>query len=169
MNKLILISLTSLLSFSTPTYSEEDKNPFDVSEAQFNAGIGFESFIGDYVNDRDGRLAGTIASIPGSNQLLSMYQGMERYAEEMTDWYDYMEYMQELEEATRLNADRTDNYAYELLSNTRIYLDTTGDGVLNKRYRHEDIISGSDWDNNGIIDVFDHPGYSHYQGQLSIR
>lgn len=168
MNKLILTSLSALLVFSASSFAEEEKGPFDVTEAQFKAGITFESFIGDYVNDRDGRLAGTIASIPGTSQLLSMYQGMTRYAEEMTDWYDYMEYMQELEEANRLNSDRTDNYAYELLKNTRIYVDTTGDGVLNKRYRHEDIISGSDWDNNGIIDVFDHPGYSHYRGQISF-
>lgn len=169
MNKIILTSLSALLVFSVSSFAEEDVNPFDVTEAEFNSGISFESFIGDYVNDRDGRLIGTIASIPGTSQMLSMYQGMTRYAEEMTDWYDYMEYMQELEEADRLNADRTDNYAYELLSNSRIYVDTTGDGVVNKRYRHEDIISGSDWNNNGIIDVFDHPGYSHYRGQLSIR
>ena len=59
---------------------------------------------------------------------------------------------------------RSGKYAYERLSNTRISLDKTGNDMLNNRYRHDDIISCNDWDNNGLIDVFDHPRYAYCLG-----
>ncbi len=165
MNKKVLLALCPLLALSLPTFAGSGDNPFDVSQATYNSGLHLQSFTNDIIKTADGRMAAVISSIPGNSQLLSMFTGMARFAEENDDWFEAMEYQATVGEAIDNNADRTDNVAWAVIRYSEITVvvpEKDGVAGYSKKYRHEDLISGSDWDNNGKIDVIE--DWGRYRG-----
>ena len=108
----------------------EFNNPFDCRTAKFCFG----------------------SEVAMSGNALSLIQGMERYAEEYSDWADAMEWLQDYQYVEGINADRTNNLAYAIIArHSRVRIQLEGE-VTTRTYREGDIISGSDWNNNGKID-----------------
>jgi hypothetical protein len=128
----------------TKTNNCKGRGPFDVSFGEY-------TFV---KHERD--WSDTYSSINSTAYIGGMayafMQGMERYAEEMEEWYEYMEYQNELAYARQKNANRSDNVAYAVIDAQEFYYDRL-DGSSSHWYRRGDMISGSDWDNDGYIDV----------------
>lgn len=161
-----LTFLCPLLALSMPALSNDvHDGPFDVTQAQYNSGFSHQSFTNEYNGFSSSRLRAVVSNVPGSSQILAMLDGMSRYAEEMSDWEEYVEYGNDVEYYKVKNADLTDNRAYAVLLHTEITVIKDNKPYT---YRHGDDISGSDWDNNGQIDVLE--GFGTFDdGELRIR
>lgn len=144
-------AIASLNAFAT--------EPFDITQWEFDQGIKYQSSIEPPYDTID-----VYAGV--SQHFITMLQGMERYAEEMSDWSDAVELQQDYLYVKSLNADLTDNTAYAILVGSTFKIDTNGDGTANKRYRPGDYFSGSDWDNDGKIDILEHQGYFTYNDSI---
>lgn len=131
--------------FLSSTFVAADTSPFDVTYAQYISGITHQDGLSNPYGSIDSK-----AYI--SSNLYAYMQSMERYAEEMEEGVLAMEYYEGLGRATELNADLTDYRAYAVIG----YFDldfSTQEGFYDVFY-HGDVISGSDWNNDGYIDLF---------------
>lgn len=167
-----LIILTLLLTSNALASEEECSgrfinnrcltiSPFDVSFSKYN-----EGFSSDALYDGQGNYLGiNIKSFMTSNTYAFM-QGMERYAEEMTEWYDVIERQMDEEYVLQKNSILNDNYAYAIVDGIQFNINNTSTGKQ-RYYFDGDIVSGNDWDNNGLIDMLEDTLFiSHTNGYI---
>lgn len=115
--------------------------PFDVSRSTYDLGLDFNT---------SPFTSGFDFGVHVSDNFYQFMQGMERYAEEMEEWINFIEFREDEERAEQLNSDLTDNTAYAIIYEAEIAVEY--DGKV-RWYQHGDIISGTDWNNDGKIDV----------------
>ncbi len=124
---------------------------FTVTNDSFDAGL-------DYLpsdvpsHDLDFERIDVYAGV--SSNVLSMIEMSKNYAREMNDWYEAAAWNQDRLIVVDANEDRADYMAYAILSHSKIKIDSNGDGIF-ATFRHGQIISGNDWDNNGMIDLLE--------------
>lgn len=118
---------------------------FDITEAEYDAGL--------TTNNGSAIESLNMFSYPGNTYYSMM--GYDRYVAEMDDEFERWEWRQDLEYVRELNIDLSDNRAHALVTEVKFKIDTNQDGVIDEWYRHGDIIHGSDWDNNGLIDCLE--------------
>ena len=166
---IVLSALSSLSLFSASTSSIfadpidwcdegsnapncREKGPFDVTQSDYNLGI-------DVSNDFDeGRFNFSVESYVSTN-LWAHIRGWTNLAQEMTDWEYHRELQQVFDYAEFKNLDSTDYIAYALVHDVK--LKVTIDGTV-YNINDTDLISGTDWDNNGKIDSLEAlPGIKH--------
>lgn len=145
-NTLLIASVYSSLAIGH-TVTVKNNQPiydgaFDVSNEDFTSGI-----FGDDTGN------GTIAIWTYNGNMLDTLSGMSRYSDELERGADLLEASEAEDVACPLNSDRTDNKAYLVVVESKIKSHNNSSGKT--WYGNADIISGSDWNNNGKIDIFE--------------
>lgn len=147
-----------LLSISSLEVSASISQTCNISNAEFDLGI----------------LSAPYSSQPDSwynpyYYLPFVVSGLTAFAAENEAWADYIEYWEDVDRAESLNQNLTDDKAYAFVYQVAFNMDEDGDGQVNIAYRDGDIIKGSDWNNNGLIDCFEnHPVLTHTNSEISI-
>lgn len=126
--------------------------PFDVTENEYNLGISYSNNFYDHRYDFS-------ADMYISDAIFAHIKGVESYSEEMDDWEFFRELQENYDYAEQLNLNTTDNVAYAVVWEIDFKIEVDG---RSHRFYSGQMISGSDWDNNGKLDVLEgHPGISH--------
>ena len=129
-------------------------SPFDVTNDEFELDLSYvPRDMADWPCEISGMCGNLGVESFASSHVLQFMKGMERYAEEMDAWYSATEWYQDMLYTQSKNADLTDNIAYAILDrDSKIKIDLNFSGNKSS-YRPGQIISGSDWDNDGQIDM----------------
>ena len=138
--------------------------PFDVSFYEYNQGIESVLTYDDHGNFRGVEVRSLIL---GSSY--AFIDGLQRYAEEMTEWYEHLERQDDEDYVDIQNLVTNDEYAFAMVYGVAFAIDADNDGTPDEWFQDGDIISGSDWDNNGLIDVFENDPLLRHTSVGSVR
>lgn len=129
------------LTISLPVLS----SAFVITNTEFQGGV-----------SAAGNGAGSAYVFTGAGDARFHMDGYSAYIDELIEYYELVEYREEVAYVnSTLNNSLTDNMAYAVMYRFAMEIDTNDDGQTDEMYLPWDTISGSDWDNNGLIDVLE--------------
>jgi hypothetical protein len=158
MKKLNCRILSTIFSLSISTFAVATPDSCIITNAEFDAGLNHAS------------TAGTPGSwyVDGASPHF-VVSGMSAYVADMGAWQDYLDYLDDLDYVESISQNLTDDKAYAMVYQVKFEIDVDGDGQKDHWRLDGDIISGSDWDNNGLIDCIEnHPVLIHVTNEVSI-
>lgn len=147
-NLLLISTLLSSISTVNAATTVVDNMPiyegaFDVSQKSYNDGLNY-----DYSG------SGSTEMWSNSGDVRAFLNAYQTYSDEMERMFEWEEFKAAKRVACPLNQDLTDNKAYMVVKDTRINIKDANTGRISF-YQMADIIAGSDWNNNGKLDVFE--------------
>ena len=146
-------------AFLLATSLTSTASTFDITEAEYISGISVSFSQG----------SNSIAIFTQMGNAGYQMNARDRYVREMEEWIEYQEYADDYDYILAQNSDYNDNLAFAIVKNTVFGVDRNSDGVTDKWYYHSDFVQGSDWDNNGKIDLLENNTLLRYRGiELSL-
>ncbi|MEP1869594.1 MAG: hypothetical protein ABJJ44_08725 [Paraglaciecola sp.] len=140
--------VTNINFVSSATSSYADSSTFDDP---------FDCRVADYCFGEEVYISG---------QLKSLMQGMAKYAEEYDDWFTAMEWYNDFLYVKDKNENLSDNISYAIVSkSSRVKIQAEGSSTTYTYYPGQ-IITGADWNNNGLIDSLEVSGEFYYENNI---
>lgn len=160
MKKLFSSAILTVTFISTSTLATNNGGLFDIAHDEFVAG--------KVCVEGSNSVDITVATVG----LVQAYiTDMEAYSRELDEQAEAMEWFDMWQNALVLNEDRTDGVAYAAIRGSMgsgfNFEDDTG---RSRWLSNGDLISGSDWDNDGYIDILkDVPRISYNNASIQVR
>ncbi|MBV2129666.1 hypothetical protein [Arsukibacterium indicum] len=149
------LAATVIFAVSAPVFS----SAFDITYVAYQSGISSR-----------GNGAGSAYVFTNNGDSEFHIDGYSVYVDELIEYYELLEHRSLVEYVnSTYNTSLTDNKAYAAVYRLQIDVDTDLDGQADEHYWHSDIISGSDWDNNGLIDVLENTSVLRHRNVGEVK
>lgn len=137
-----------------------EKGPFDVTQTDYQLGISFSNNF--YEPSYDFSVQSLV-----SNSLWAHIRGWTNLAQETSDWEYHRELQEGLDFAEQKNLNSSDFLAYAVVYQVNMRVEIDGKTF---HIHDTDVVSGTDWDNNGKIDALEgHPSIRHTVSRIQPR